>query len=260
MPDRSADDAAVRVRVAAAGDVHADESRRAELAKAFDDVAGQTDLILLAGDLTTHGRPEEAAVLADSCRGLDVPVFAVLGNHDWHADRQDEIRQVLADGGVTVLERSAATCESRGLDVGVVGTKGFVGGFFPGSHLPDFGEPILRAVYAETSAEVEALEAGLTKVAGCPLRIVLLHYSPSAETLEGERREIWSQLGTDRLAGPIVEHRPDLVLHGHAHGGRFEGSLDGVPVFNVSVPVLGRDFWVFELTTAAQGPRLVSLA
>jgi uncharacterized protein len=84
-------------------------------------------------------------------------------------------------------------------------------------------------------------------VALCDYRIVLLHYSPTVETLEGEPREIWTFLGTDRLQAPIAEHRPDLVLHGHAHAGRFRGSVAGVPVFNVSVPVMARDFWIFEL-------------
>jgi uncharacterized protein len=241
---------AERVKIAAAGDVHADEARRRDLEAAFVEAAEGADLIVLAGDLTTHGRTPEAGILADCCRDLPVPVFAVLGNHDWHAGCQDEIRAVLADAGVTVLERDSATHEVRGTTLGIVGTKGFVGGFEPGSHLPDFGEPALRALYAETSAEVEALDAGLRAVADCALRIVVLHYSPSIETIEGERPEIWSQLGTDRLAVPIAEHRPDLVVHGHAHAGRFEGSIDGVPVYNVAVPVLGRDFWTFEVSAA----------
>jgi Icc-related predicted phosphoesterase len=87
-------------------------------------------------------------------------------------------------------------------------------------------------------------------VAVCPLRVVLLHYSPAPETLEGERRDIWSFLGTDRLAAPIREHCPYLVLHGHAHSGSFSGSVGEVPVYNVSVPVIGRDFCVFELSGA----------
>jgi Icc-related predicted phosphoesterase len=241
---------AAGIRVAAAGDVHADEARRRHLESAFAQVGSEADLIVLAGDLTTHGRPPEAAILADCCRDLPLPVFAVLGNHDWHAGCQDEIREVLADAGVTVLERGWAIVDVRDTTVGVVGTKGFVGGFEPGSHLPDFGEPPLRALYAETTAEVEALEAGLRAVEDCSVRVVVLHYSPSVETIEGERPEIWSQLGTDRLAGPIAEYRPDLVVHGHAHAGRFEGSIDGVPVYNVAVPVLGRDFWTFELSPA----------
>ena len=137
--------------------------------------------------------------------------------------------------------------------MGVVGVKGFVGGF-PGCNLPDFGEPSLRAVYAETGDEVAALEEGLREIATCPVRIALLHYAPTLETLQGEPSEIWAFLGTDRLAQPIAEHRPDLVLHGHAHAGTFEGRVGEVPVYNVSVPVLGEDWWVFELAGAARAP------
>jgi len=242
------------LRVAAAGDVHAGrEGDRERLAASFAEVAGRVDLILLAGDLTTHGEPEQAAMVADACRGLPVPVLAVLGNHDWHANRHDELVAALREGGIDVLERDHRILDVAGTEVGVVGTKGFVGGF-PGSHLPNFGEPLLRQVYAESIREAEALAAGLTAVALCPLRIVLLHYAPIVATLEGERRDIWTFLGTDRLAGPIAEHTPDLVLHGHAHAGTFQGALAGVPVHNVSVPVLGQDFWVFEMTARQRAP------
>ena len=125
--------------------------------------------------------------------------------------------------------------------------EGFVGGF-SGSHLPDFGEPLLREVYAETSAEVAAIDRGLRAVAHCAVRIVLLHYSPTADTLRGEPEGIFAFLGTDRMAPPISEHSPDLVLHGHAHAGQFKGLVGEVPVFNVSVPVMGRDFWIVELS------------
>src|SRR5947208_1613953 len=66
------------IKVAAAGDVHCSESNREQTAKAFAEVDGTVDLILLAGDLTTHGQPEQGLVLADACRHLDTPVFTVL--------------------------------------------------------------------------------------------------------------------------------------------------------------------------------------
>ena len=234
------------LRIAAAGDIHCHEATRARTREAFAGLDERADLVLLAGDLTTHGEPEQAAVLADACRDLALPIFAVLGNHDWHADRADEVIDVLAGGGVRVLERDSAICEVAGVEVGVVGAKGFVGGF-PGSHLPDFGEPLLREVYRQGAAEAAAVDAGLRAVAHCPVRIVLLHYAPVHQTLEGEPREIWTMLGSDRLAVPIVEHEPDLVLHGHAHAGTFRGTAGTVPVFNVSVQVMGRDFWIFEV-------------
>ena len=99
---------------------------------------------------------------------------------------------------------------------------------------------------------MQALERGLGEVGDCPLRIVLLHYSPTTTTLEGEPRVIWAFLGSDRLARPIADYRPDLVLHGHGHAGQFEGFIGAVPVYNVSVPVIGRDFWVFEMGEAGK--------
>src|ERR671930_1880599 len=242
------------IRFAAAGDIHAHDENRDDLARAFRGVDGTVDLVLLAGDLTTYGQPEQAALLAEIFLSLEVPVYAVLGNHDWHCNQVPEIVALLSGAGVRVLDRSWAIEEVDGCSAGIVGLKGFIGGF-PDSELPDFGEPLLRQVYAETSAEVEALEEGLAAVGSCPLRVVLLHYSPTTTTLEGEPRVIWPFLGSDRLARPIAEHHPDLVLHGHGHAGQFEGFIGAVPVFNVSVPVMGRDFWVFELDEAGkEGP------
>ena len=244
-----------RLRIAASGDLHCSEQRREEVAQALAALNGLADLVLLAGDLTTHGEPDQGRVLADACRALELPVFAVLGNHDWHANHQPELVTVLEDGGIGVLERDWAICDVGGYEVGIVGVKGFVGGF-PGSHLPDFGEPLLRQVYRETSREVEALDQGLREIAVCPTRIALMHYSPTASTIAGEAPGIWAFLGTDRLAAPIAEHEPDMVLHGHAHSGTFSGLVGQVPVYNVSVPVIGRDFWLFELdvSTPARAP------
>ena len=243
-----------RIRIAAAGDVHYGGERDRDRAKAaFAALAGRADLVLLAGDLTTHGEPEQAAIVADAAAELDAPVVTVLGNHDWHSNRAGEVSAVLQEAGIAVLDRSHHTVEVCGAVVGIAGTKGFVGGF-SGSHIPDFGEPLLREVYAQGMEEVAALDASLREIAMCPFRIVLLHYAPTTETLEGERRDIWTFLGTDRLAVPIAEHAPDLVLHGHAHAGTFSGRVGEVPVYNVSVPVMGEDWWVFEMTGVTRTP------
>jgi Icc-related predicted phosphoesterase len=235
------------IRIAAGGDLHVREGAEGRIRSSFEGLRGKADLVLLAGDLTTCGIPEEAAVLAAACRDLELPIVAVLGNHDWHQDRADEISAVLAEAGITVLDRDHTILEVAGLRTGVVGAKGFVGGF-PGSHLPDFGEPALRMVYAETTAEIKGIARGLQEVSTCDVRIVLLHYAPTEATLAGEPEGIWAFLGTDRMAAPIREHEPDMVLHGHAHIGTFEGAIGSVPVYNVSVPLMGRDFWIFELS------------
>jgi Icc-related predicted phosphoesterase len=235
------------IRIAAAGDIHASEAHRRRLTQAFADVAERADLVLLAGDLTTFGLPEEASVLADACRAAaPLPVLAVLGNHDHHSGRSAEVAAVLTEGGVRVLDRSHQILEVGSIEVGVAGTKGFVGGF-EGAEIPDFGEPLLREVYAETSREVAALEEALEAIAGCQRRLVLLHYAPTGETVVGEPAGIWAFLGSGRLAAPIGAHRPDAVFHGHAHHGTARACIGEVPVWNVARQVTDEDFALVEL-------------
>jgi Icc-related predicted phosphoesterase len=234
------------VRIAAAGDIHAAETLRERLGRVFAAVAADADVVLLAGDLTTHGLPEQAAVLADACAALPIPIVAVLGNHDHHSGRSDEVADALQLGGIVVLDRGHVVLDVGDLEVGIVGTKGFVGGF-AGAEIPDFGEPALRQIYHETTLEVDALERGLEAVSGCHRRVVLLHYAPITDTIVGEPEAIWAFLGSGRLAGPIGMHRPDLVVHGHAHHGGSRGAVGTVPVHNVAVHVTGQDFALFDL-------------
>ncbi len=244
------------LRVAAAGDIHAGAVDRDRVREAFARVEEQADLILLAGDLTERGQVDEVGVVADACRGLDIPVVAVLGNHDWQSDRPGDLARALGEAGVVVLDRSHTILPVRGTSVGIAGVKGFVGGF--GEQWANFGEPIFREAYAETTQDVDGLDAGLRAIEHCAVRIGLLHYSPVEATLRGEPERLWLVLGADRLAGPIRAHRPDIVVHGHAHHGSFEGEVDGVPVYNVAVHVTGREFWIFELD-AGEGPSTAPL-
>jgi Icc-related predicted phosphoesterase len=237
---------ALPLHVAAAADLHCAEPLRDRITRAFASLPDTIELVLLAGDLTTHGLPDQAAVLADACRGLQAPVVAVLGNHDHHSGCPEQVAEVLRDAGIWVLDRSHVVLEAGDTEVGIVGVKGFVGGF-PGAEIPDFGEHLLREIYRETSLEVEALEAGLEAIAGCHRTVVLMHYAPTTETLVGEPEPIWAFLGSGRLAAPIGMHRPDLVVHGHAHNGSPFGSIGEVPVRNVAVHVTGTDFVHLEL-------------
>jgi Icc-related predicted phosphoesterase len=233
------------LRVAAAGDIHAGAGERDRIGEAFRRVEEQADLVLLAGDLTKHGQVDEVCVVADACRDISIPVVAVLGNHDWQSDRASDLVRTLGEAGVVVLDRSHTILPVNGASVGIVGVKGFVGGF--GNQWANFGEPLFRDAYAETTRDVDGLERGLQAIDPCAVRIALLHYSPVEATLVGEPERLWLVLGAERLAGPIRDHRPDLVVHGHAHAGSFEGEIEGVPVYNVAVHVIGREFWVFEL-------------
>jgi Icc-related predicted phosphoesterase len=245
-------DQAPVVRIAAAGDVHCREASREAIVASFARLDELADVALVAGDLTSLGTVAEAEVLVEAAAATEVPVFAVLGNHDWEGGEAEAMIDALRAGGVRLLEREHEVLDVGGVELGIVGVKGYVGGFAP-HQMPDFGEPGLKSVYAETGDEVQALDAGLRAIATCPVRVVLLHYSPVAATLQGEPPEIFAFLGSDRFAAPILEHGPDLVLHGHAHAGAPEGRIGEVPVRNVSIPVIGTDWWTTELRASAAG-------
>jgi Icc-related predicted phosphoesterase len=241
------------IRVAAVGDVHVGTDSGGRLRAGLAGLPEQADLLLLAGDLTHRGRPEEARVLVEELRGLGVPTVAVLGNHDYHSDRQDEVAAVLTEGGIGVLEGDGVVLDLAGGRVGVAGTKGFGGGF-AGACASDFGEPEMKAFVAHTRTLASGLERALGALAA-DVRIALLHFSPVQETLEGEPREIHAFLGSYLLAEAIDRAGADLALHGHAHRGSPRGTTPaGVPVRNVAQPVIGRAYDVFCFDRAGPGP------
>jgi len=237
------------IRVAAAGDVHVGVDSVGRLRPLLADLHRDADLFLLAGDLTHRGRPEEAKVLAEELDGLGVPVVAVLGNHDYHSDEQDAVTRVLEDAGITVLEGSGVVVRVGDRRVGIAGTKGFGGGF-AGATASDFGEREMKAFVAETRRLARRLERALASLRA-DRRIALLHYSPVADTLAGEPREIYPFLGSYLLAEAVDRSGADLVLHGHAHRGSPSGvTPGGVPVRNVAVPVIGCAYQVFQFESA----------
>jgi Icc-related predicted phosphoesterase len=207
----------------------------------------RADLLLLAGDLTRSGQPEEVQVLAEELRGVSIPMIAVLGNHDYHAGREAEVRRILEGAGVRVLEGEGTTVDVDGVRVGIAGTKGFGGGF-RGAHGSDFGEPEMKAFVGHTKMLADRLEQALTGLNGADLRIALLHYSPIEATLEGERLEIYPFLGSYLMAEAVDNAGADLVLHGHAHHGSEKGRTPaGIPVRNVAQPLIRHAYNVYTL-------------
>jgi len=239
------------IRIAAVGDLHYGDGSPDILRPSLQHLPDRADLLLLAGDLTRCGGPKEVQVLADQVRDLTVPVVAVLGNHDYHADQEDEVRRVLERAGVTVLEGGAVALDVDGVRVGIAGTKGFGGGF-RGAHGSDFGEPEMKAFIGHTKMLSDRLEQALTAL-DADLRIALLHYSPIEATLEGERLELYPFLGSYLMAEAVDNAGADLVLHGHAHHGSEKGRTPaGIPVRNVAQPVIRHAYNVYTLDANRQ--------
>ncbi len=220
------------VRVAAVADIHfgpRSESLQPLLAHA----AQHADVLLLCGDITNRGLPEEAEALAKELRTVKVPVLAVLGNHDFESNQHKEVTEILNQAGVKMLDGDSV--EING--VGFAGVKGFGGGFGKRA-LASFGEPSIKAFVHETLDEMLKLEAALARLK-TEAKVVLLHYSPIQATVEGEPADIFPFLGSSHLEEPLNRYEVTAAFHGHAHLGHAEGKTrDGIPVYNVAEHVL----------------------
>jgi Icc-related predicted phosphoesterase len=224
-------------RVAALADLHCTKTSHGVFQPLFARIADSADVALIAGDLTDYGLPEEAAVLARELAALRIPTAAVLGNHDFESGKSAEVTQILTDAGLIVLDGDA--CELAG--IGIAGVKGFGGGFGRRA-LGPWGESIIKQFVREAVDEALKLEAALARLRTTQL-VALLHYSPIQQTVEGEPPEIFPFLGSSRLEEPIGRYPVSMVFHGHAHRGQLEGkTTTGVPVYNVSMPLLTRSF------------------
>ena len=225
------------VRVAAVADLHCTKTSQGTLQPLFARIKESADLLIIAGDLTDHGLPAEAEVLAHELAALRVPTVAVLGNHDFESGKEAEVRSVLSAAGAVILDGDA--CEVLG--VGIAGVKGFGGGFSTHALAP-WGEPALKQFVHEAVEEALKLEKALSRLRTDSL-IAVSHYSPIRQTVVGEPEEIYPFLGSSRLEEPINRYPVSLALHGHAHRGRPEGTTSaGIRVFNVSMALLTRTF------------------
>jgi Icc-related predicted phosphoesterase len=226
------------VRVGAVGDVHCTRASQGALQPLFEQINDSADILLLCGDLTDYGLPEEAEVLAkELTAALKIPVVAVLGNHDFESGQAQEVQRILGDAGVRVLDGGG--CEV--LDIGFAGAKGFAGGFGQRA-LEPWGEESIKRFVHEVIDEALKLEKAIARLQ-TPQRIVALHYSPIRATVEGESPEIFPFLGSSRLEEPLNRYPVAAIFHGHAHHGSPEGrTQQDVPVYNVALPLLRRVF------------------
>ena len=225
------------LRIAAMADVHYKKVGSQSYQNVFSAVSEVADVLLLCGDLTDYGLPEEAQIVAKELSMVRIPVITVLGNHDYQSNQQDEVKDILIGAGIQVLDGSSVEVQG----VGFAGTKGFCGGFGRRT-LEPWGEPMIKSFVQEAVDETLKLESALARLR-TPRRIAVLHYAPIQATVEGEPPEIFAFLGSSRLEDPINRYGCDAVFHGHAHRGAPQGETrQGIPVYNVSVSLLSATY------------------
>lgn len=237
-------------RIAAVADIHVCETDRGKHSELFRKVSEDADILLLCGDLTDTGKATEAEILAKELRACTIPVVAVLGNHDYELNQQEEIKKILKKDNFYLLDGESVIIGN----VGFAGVKGFGGGF-DRYMMPFHGEELNKIFVKEVVDEALKLDSALVRLEGHDdiKKIVLLHYSPIMATVVGEPEQIFPFLGSSHLAGPLNRREVTAAFHGHAHLGTLEGATTtGVKVFNVSQPILNRagntsGYYIFEI-------------
>ncbi len=217
------------MRIAATADLHFTPQGYAKLKDQFERVRDEADILVLAGDLTNFGQPDEMEPLLNVLVRLRLPTVVVLGNHDYESDKQADLARMIIASGIKLLDGSAYERDG----VGFAGTKGFGRGM-----LTAFGEREIKDFVRISVDEALKLERAMAQLR-TQKRVVVLHYSPIAETVQGEAPEIFPFMGNSRLAEVVDRHGADLVVHGHAHHGKPDGrTAGGVAVHNVAISLL----------------------
>jgi len=234
-----------KLKVASLGDLHVSEDRPPALRDLFGEISQAANVLVLCGDLTDMGKPKEAEILAEQLRACSLPMVGVLGNHDFESGEPEKVADILKSAGVHLLDGQSYEVDG----VGFVGVKGFIGGFGK-RMLSSFGESAIKTLVAESQNEAMRLENAMRTVKS-KRAVVVLHYAPIVETVEGEPLEIFPFLGSSRLAETIDRFTVNAVVHGHAHRGKYEGRTPGgAPVYNVAFHIekpTGRPYALLEV-------------
>jgi Icc-related predicted phosphoesterase len=240
------------VRLAAVGDLHCPKTSEDVLGTLFTYANTHADILLLCGDLTDYGKPEEATKLAKLLGNVTIPMLGVLGNHDYESGNAEEVCRILCEAGITILDGDSRIH----YEIGFVGVKGFAGGF-DDKALQPWGEAALKHFVRESIDEGQKLESALAKTQILN-RIALLHYSPIPSTTHGEVPEIVPFLGSSHLEDALNRYSVMAAFHGHAHHGSPTGhTKDQIPIYNVALPLLQRAYpdrppvGIFEIPSVA---------
>jgi Icc-related predicted phosphoesterase len=235
------------IRIAAVSDLHFTLDKRGQLATRFADVSERADILLLPGDLTDNGTPEEAHAFAAEFERVSIPILAVLGNHDFAARSTNDLISILGSYGIKVLDGDSAQFRVGDETVGIAGVRGFRGGFGE-EMLDEVTEPETEMWVNSAKREAEKLEATL-RALETRYRVAMTHYAPIRATIEGEHPETYPFYGSSRLCEAVERAGADLFVHGHSHKGTHTGRTpSGIPVYNVAAKVIDVPYVVLELS------------
>jgi hypothetical protein len=192
------------MRIAYVVDVH---GRFGAVQEALSEIS-PVDALVVGGDITTLGTPDDAERAVESWRPLAPHVFAVAGNMDSGA-----IDERLVELGVSL--------DGRGVALDDVGLAGVSAAPLSPLHTP---HEIPDDEFARKA------EVGLAELRGCRVRILFPHAPPHGTACD--RLRSGQHVGSPALRALLEREQPDLVLCGHIHESRGEDTISRTRVVN----------------------------
>jgi Icc-related predicted phosphoesterase len=234
------------ISIAAVSDLHFKPSDTGSVKARFQGLSDVADLLLLPGDLIDSGTAEDAQLFVAELADVGIPMVAVLGNHEYAARQLDDVMNIYRQSGIRLLDGTTTDFVIKGESLGILGTKGARGGFGANA-LEATGESEVDLWLDTARNEAARIEAGLGSLITDD-RLVLLHFSPIRETVEGEALEQIPFYGSSILCEPVDRLGADLVVHGHSHHGMHRSvTSTGIPVYNVAAKVIPAPYVILEL-------------
>ena len=202
------------------------------LSRALQEYEGPNPcIVIMAGDLVDKGRHLMLNPLLRIVRRRfpESRLVAVFGNEEY-----ESVREVLRRNYLDIewLDDEFRIYECSGMKVAIIGTQGALE---RPTRWQARNMPHLFKVYKERPRKIASLILDAKKEAD--VVVLASHYALSRETIKGEDPRVWPYLYSSLMEKVVIEAKPHVALHGHAHNGTPFALVSGVPVFNVALPL-----------------------
>jgi Icc-related predicted phosphoesterase len=189
-------------------------------------------LFLLAGDIIDKGKFEGAKTVFESIANKfpNSKIVATFGNDEWN-ELWDKLKGEYSYIDWIVDDYKLYSCNN--ISIAVIGTPGALD---KPTRWQIKNISNIEEIYNKRVIKVKEL---IIKAKTISQKTILLsHYALSRLTLKGENPYSYGELYSSKMEKIIIETRPDVGVHGHAHKGTAYATLQNIPIYNVAIPLV----------------------